>query len=142
MLTWPQSGNTADINMLALKKILVWMKHHWYIPIALVLLLVCLVLCPFGIKSKYFEFFLKSRENYKKEIEIIKENNEIEKQKTMDAIEHHQESLSKIEEDFNVKMTELPEKEKKQVEAVVKKFDNDPDKLAKEIANILGADNV
>ena len=142
MLTWLQSGNTVDINMLALKKILVWIKHHWYIPIALVLLLVCLALCPFGIKSKYFEFFLKSRENYKKEIEIIKENNEIEKQKTMDAVERHQESLSKIEEDFNVKMAELPEKEKKQVEAVVKKFDNDPDKLAKEIANILGADNV
>ena len=128
--------------MLALKKILVWLKHHWYIPLAVVFGLVCLILCPFALNSKYVELFLNSRENYKKEIEIIKENNKIEKEKTMDAIKRHQESLAKVEEDFNVKMDELPKKEKKRVEAIVKEFNNDPDKLAKEIANILGADNV
>ena len=128
--------------MLILKKILVWLKHHWYIPLAVVLGLVCLALCPMAAKSKYFQMVLNTRYNYKKEIEIINKNNEIEKQKTMDAIERHQESLSKIEEDFNVKMDELPKKEKKRVEDVIKKYDNDPDKLAKEIADILGADNV
>lgn len=128
--------------MLTLKKILVWLKHHWYIPLAVVLGLVCLALCPMAAKSKYFQMVLNTRYNYKKEIEIINKNNEIEKQKTMDAIERHQESLSKIEEDFNVKMDELPKKEKKRVEDVIKKYDNDPDKLAKEIADILGADNV
>ena len=85
---------------------------------------------------------LNTRENYKEQIDIINKNNEIEKEKTKTAIERHQESLSKIEKDFNVKMEELPKKDKKRVEAIVKEFDNDPDKLAKEIANILGADNV
>ena len=85
---------------------------------------------------------LNTRENYKEQIDIINKNNEIEKEKTKNAIERHQESLSKIEKDFNVKMEELPKKDKKRVEAIVKEFDNDPDKLAKEIANILGADNV
>jgi len=85
---------------------------------------------------------LQSRENYKKEIEIIKKNNAEEKEKTLDALKRYQESLTKIEEDFSVKMEELPKKEKKEVEAVIKKFDNDPDKLAEEIANILGAQNV
>lgn len=93
-------------------------------------------------KSKYFQMLLNTRYNYRKEIDIINKNNELEKQKTMDAIERHQESLAKIEEDFNVKMDELPKKEKKRVEAIVKEYDNDPDKLAKEIADILGADNV
>ena len=128
--------------MLVLKKTLVWIKHHWYIPVALVFLLVCLALCPFGVKSKYFEFFLKSRENYKKEIEIINKNNVEGKQKTMDAIKRHQESLTKIENDFNVKMKDLPKKEKREVENIIKKFDNSPDKMAEEIANILGANNV
>jgi predicted DNA-binding protein YlxM (UPF0122 family) len=128
--------------MLISKKILVWLKHHWYIPLAVVLGLVCLVLCPFSAKSKYFQLLLNTRYNYRKEIDIINKNNEIEKEKTMDAIKRHQESLAKVEEDFNVKMDELPKKEKKRVEAIVKEYDNDPDKLAKEIANILGADNV
>jgi predicted DNA-binding protein YlxM (UPF0122 family) len=128
--------------MLISKKILVWLKHHWYIPLAVVLGLVCLALCPFSAKSKYFQLLLNTRYNYRKEIDIINKNNEIEKEKTMDAIKRHQESLAKVEEDFNVKMDELPKKEKKRVEAIVKEYDNDPDKLAKEIANILGADNV
>ena len=128
--------------MLISKKILVWLKHHWYIPLAVVLGLVCLALCPFSAKSKYFQLLLNTRYNYRKEIDIINKNNEIEKEKTMDAIKRHQESLAKVEEDFNVKMDELPKKEKKRVEAIVKEFNNDPDKLAEEIANILGADNV
>jgi len=85
---------------------------------------------------------LNTRYNYKKQIDIINKNNKLEKEKTMDAIKRHQESLAKVEEDFNVKMDELPKKEKKRVEAIVKEFNNDPDKLAEEIANILGADNV
>jgi DNA polymerase II small subunit/DNA polymerase delta subunit B len=128
--------------MLILKKILVWLKHHWYIPLAVVFGLVCLIFFPKSVKSKYFQMLLNTRYNYKKQIDIINKNNELEKEKTMDAIRRHQESLAKVEEDFNVKMNELPKKEKKRVEAIVKEFNNDPDKLAEEIANILGADNV
>ena len=128
--------------MLISKKILVWLKHHWYIPLAVVLGLVCVIFYPAAVKSKYFQLLLNTRYNYKKEIDIINKNNELEKEKTKDAIKRYQESLTKIEEDFNVKMDELPRKEKKRVEAIVKEFDNDPDKLAKEIADILGANNV
>jgi hypothetical protein len=127
--------------MLIWKKVWTWIKHHWYVPVILILILVC-VLTGKGVKNKYFEIMMQSRENYKKEIEIINKNNAEEKHKTMDAIRRHQESLAKIENDFNVKMGELPKKEKKEVEAVIKKFDNQPDKLAKEIAKILGAENV
>ena len=128
--------------MLILKKILVWLKHHWYIPLAVVFGLVCLIFFPKSVKSRYFQMLLNTRYNYRKQIDIINKNNELEKEKTMDAIRRHQESLAKVEEDFNVKMNELPKKEKKRVEAIVKEFNNDPDKLAEEIANILGADNV
>ena len=82
------------------------------------------------------------RENYKKEIEIINKNNAEEKKKTLDAVKRYQENVAKIEEEFEVKMEELPKKEKEEVEAIIEKFDNEPDKMAKEIANILGADNV
>lgn len=132
----------VNINMLVLKKAWIWIKHHWYMPTFFVSALLCLMLCPYAVKSKYFKILMQSRENYKKEIEIINENKAEEKQKTLDAIKRYQESLTKIENDFDIKMDELPKKEKKEVEAVIKRFDNDPDKLAKEIANILGAENV
>jgi len=127
--------------MLVLKKVWTWTKHHWYIPVILLLIIACL-LTGKGIKNKYFDIMMQSRENYKKEIEIINENNAKEKTKTMEAVKRHQENLEKIEKDFDVKMKELPKKEKKEVEDIVKKFDNDPDKMAEEIANILGAKNV
>jgi len=127
--------------MLVWKKIWSWIKHHWYIPIILVLVLAC-ILAGKGIKNKYFDIMLQSRENYKKEIEIINKNNTEGKEKTLNAIKRYQESLSKIENDFNIKMEELPKKEKKKVETIIKKFENDPSKIAEEIANILGADNV
>ena len=127
--------------MLVWKKVWTWIKHHWYIPVILVLVL-AFVLAGQGVKNKYFDIMLAARKNYKKEIDIITKNNAEEKQKTLDAIKRHQESLAKIESDFNVKMEELPQKEKKRVDEVVKKFNNDPDKMATEIANILGADNV
>lgn len=128
--------------MLMLKKAWIWIKHHWYMPTFLVSALLCLMLCPHAIKSSFFKTLMKSRENYKKEIEIINKNNAEEKQKTLDVVKRHQENLTKIENDFDIKIDELPKKEKKEVEAIIKKFDNDPDKLAKEIANILGAENV
>jgi len=131
----------GENKVLVWKKVWTWIKHHWYIPVILVLVLAC-ILAGQGVKNKYFDIMLQSRENYKKEIEIIKKNNAEEKEKTLDALKRYQESLTKIEEDFSVKMEELPKKEKKEVEAVIKKFDNDPDKLAEEIANILGAQNV
>lgn len=128
-------------KVLMWKKVWIWIKHHWYIPVILVLVLACIFIGK-GVKNKYFDIMMQSRENYKKEIEIINKNNAVERQKTLDAIERHQENLVKIENDFNIKMKELPKKEKKEVEAIVKKFDNNPDKMAKEIADILGANNV
>mgnify|MGYP003627588070 CR=1 FL=1 len=127
--------------MLVWKKVWTWTKHHWYIPVILILILAC-ILAGKGVKNKYFDIMMQSRENYKKEVEIIKKNNAEEKEKTLNALRRYQESLAKIEEDFSVKMEELPKKEKKEVEAAIEKFDNDPDKLAEEIANILGAQNV
>jgi len=84
---------------------------------------------------------MKARENHKKEVEIIEKNHAEEKQKTQDAIKRYQENISGIEKDYNIKMEELPRKQKREVSEIIKKYDNDNDAMAKEIANILGARN-
>ena len=121
-------------------KIWVWLKNYWYVPIILILILVA-TLTGHGIKNKYFEILMKARENHKKEVEIIEKNHAEEKQKTQDAIKKYQENISGIEKDYNIKMEELPRKQKREVNEIIKKYDNDNDAMAKEIANILGAKN-
>ena len=91
-------------------------------PVILVSALLCLMLCPYSIKSSFFKTLMQSRENYKKEIEIINKNNAEEKEKTLDAVKRHQENLTKIENDFEIKMDELPKKEKKEVEGRYQKI--------------------
>ena len=127
--------------MLVLKKVWTWTKHHWYVPVILILILSNFLIGR-GIKNKYFDIMMQSRENYKKEIEIIKKNNAEEKEKILNAVKKHQENVERIEKEFDIKLKELPKKEKKEVEEIVKKFDDNPDKMAEEIANILGANNV
>ena len=94
-----------------------------------------------GIKNKYFDILLKAKENHKKEIEIIEKNHTEEKQKTQNAIKKYQENIFAIEKDFNVKVEELPKKQKKEVDKIIEKYEDDTDAMAKEIANILGAKN-
>ena len=121
-------------------KVWVWLKSYWYVPVILVLILIA-ALTGHGIKNKYFEILMKARENHKKEVEIIEKNHTEEKQKTQDAIKRYQENISSIEKDYNIKMEELPRKQKKEVSEIIKKYDNNNNAMAKEIANILGARN-
>ena len=121
-------------------KIWTWFKNYWYVPIILILILVA-ALAGKGIKNKYFDILTQARENHKKEIDIIEKNHAEEKQKTKDAIKRYQENITSIEKDFNIKMEELPAKKKKEVDNILKKYNNNDDGMAKEIANILGAKN-
>ena len=126
--------------MIGLHKAWIWFKNYWYIPIILVLILVA-AFAGGGIKNKYFDILLKAKENHKKEIEIIEKNHTEEKQKTQNAIKKYQENIFAIEKDFNVKVEELPKKQKKEVDKIIEKYEDDTDAMAKEIANILGAKN-
>jgi hypothetical protein len=128
------------IKLVGLHKAWVWLKNYWYIPIILVLILVA-AFSGSGIKNKYFDILLKAKENHRKEVEIIEKNHAEEKQKTQNAIKKYQENVSAIEKDFNVKMEELPKKQKKEVDKIIEKYEDDTDAMAKEIANILGARN-
>ena len=57
------------------KKIWSWIKHHWYFPVIIVLL-VALVISGSSAKEKIFKLLQKQRENYKKEINLINETND------------------------------------------------------------------
>ena len=70
-----------------------------------------------GISSntKLFGLLLKSKENYEKEIKVIKEVNEQKDVKKEQAVEEHVEEIRKIEEEHDIKVEELEiEKQKEE----------------------------
>jgi len=129
------------LTSLFLKKAWIWIKHHWYVPVILVLLVVAF----FGgskVKEKYFDLLTKQRDNYKKEIESINKHTEEKEQKKEELVKENKEKIKKIEEEFEIKVEELEEEKKQELEKTVEELADKPDELAKSIANLLGSNLV
>ena len=123
------------------KKAWAWIKYHWYVPILLVLAIMFISM-ESGIKNKFYELLVKTRENYKKEIDIINKGKEGEKEEKDKILAKHKEAVDKIEKDFDVELSKLEEDKQKEVSGLIEKFQDKPDELAKEIASLLGARHV
>jgi len=121
------------------KKAWTWLKHYWYWPV-IIALLVFSVVSGSGSRKKVFELLQKQKENYEKEIQIIKETTEeADKKKTEIFIEHIDE-IRKIEKEHNIKVEELEEKKQKDLVTTIETNKDSPDKLAEEVAKILSAE--
>jgi len=125
-----------------LKKVWVWVKHHWYIPVALVLALLCMILCPYAVKNKYFEILMRTREDYQKEIDLINKANQEKEKKKEKLFEQHKEIIDKIEEEHDIELKNLKTDKQKEISDLVEKYDDEPDELAKEIARVLSAEYI
>ena len=119
--------------MIALKKIWVFLKTHWYIPVILIMGIL--------IKSKS-DHFLKmlqiTKDSYNKQIEEIDKINEETEAKKENIHKEYEKTISKIEEEFKKKNEELKERKKKEVKKLVNKYYDNPDELANEITKRFG----
>jgi gas vesicle protein len=119
--------------MIALKKVWVFLKTHWYIPVIIVLGLL--------IRSKS-DHFLKmlqiTKDSYNKQIEEIDKINEETEAKKENIHKEYEKTISKIEEEFKKKNEELKERKKKEVKKLVNKYYDNPDELANEITKRFG----
>ena len=127
--------------MLFWKKAWVWIKHHWYVPVLFVLILFALLVGQ-GVKNKYFNLMVRQRENYKKEIDMVKEETHAKEEKKEEIIEKNKEIIKKIEDDHKVELEKLEEEKKEELTIAIEEHKDKPDKLAKKIAEILGAEYI
>ena len=125
----------------ALRKGWVWLKHHWYVPV-LIILVILFISPTYGIKSKFFDLLMDTRKRYKQEIDTINKNNAENQEKKNEIVKEHKEAMDKIEEDFNVKIGELTKEKQDEVAALVARHKEKPDEMAKEIARMLGANHI
>ena len=122
-----------------LKKVWSWIKHYWYFPVIITLVLLLLFLRPSSV-DKLFKLMSRQREMHKREVDLLNETAEQKKEKTKRLLESHKETLEEIERKHRVKIEELHAEKKQEVAEIVKKYENRPEALAEEIAKILSAE--
>ena len=127
------------LNIVFWKKVWAWTKHYWYWPVIIVLLLFSMVSNK-GLKKKLFGLLEKSKENYEKEIKIIKEVNEEKDVKKDEAVQEHIEEIKKIEEEHDIKVEELKIEKQKELAKTIEENKDRPEKLAEDIAEILSSE--
>ena len=113
-----------------------WLKHYWYWPVIIVLLVVSTVTGT-SAKEKIFEMLLKQKEGYEEELEILKKVNqekELEKNKTVGK---YQEELEKIEKEHNLKLEEREEEKREELVRAIEENKDKTEKLAEEVAKTL-----
>jgi len=121
------------------KKVWIWLKHYWYWPVIIVLLIFSMV-SDRGLKEKLFGLLEKSKENHDKEIQIIKETAEEADKKKTEIFTEHIEELEEIERKHEFQMKDLEKEKQQELVTLIEKNRESPDKLAEQIANILGAE--
>tara|TARA_R110000824_G_scaffold186077_5_gene367346 strand:+ start:860 stop:1264 length:405 start_codon:yes stop_codon:yes gene_type:complete len=128
------------LTMLFWKKAWTWTKHYWYWPV-IILLLIFSMVTGTASREKIFQLFDKQKENYEKELQIVKEAAEkVSKEKTS-IVEEYSATIKKIEDDHDVKLEKLNKEKQKELADTIKKNKDSPNKLAKEIARILSAEH-
>jgi hypothetical protein len=124
-----------------LKKAWSFTKNYWYIPAILVAILITFFTTRTN-NEKLLSILKKATENHKKEIDIINNLHEEEIRKRDQLIKEHAETLEILEQEHNLKLSELDKKKKKEVDNIIEKFDGDTESLAKEISKKLGVEYV
>ena len=121
------------------KKAWVWIKHHWYIPV-IVFLIIIFSLSRSTLKNKLYKLMSTQKEIYEKEKNLIVETEkqkEIEKQK---ARIRHEELIKKLDEEYNLELEKLKKDKQKELSELAEKYQDDQEELAKKIAEALGAE--
>ena len=141
----PSSGSMVRIKImftaLFWKKAWAWIKHHWYLPVILILLF-GFSLTNSSIKNKLYKLLIDQKDLYEKEKDLIeKTNKEKELEKDL-ARRRHEELVKRLEEEYNIELEKLKRDKQKELVNLTEKYKDSEEELAKRIAEVLGAEYV
>ena len=125
--------------MIGIKKIWTWIKHHWYVPV-IVLLIIIFSLSRSSLRRKMYELLEKQRESYKQQVKLLEDSKAAEAAAKEKAREKHENTVKNIEKEYNVELENLDKEKKKEISDVIEKYENSPDDLAREVARVLSAE--
>lgn len=121
------------MNLLILKKIFVWLKAYWHIPITLLIMGAAYVLTKKVISPNLLKV---TKESYDKQIKIIEEIEEEKNKKYKEATKKYVKMMEKLEEERRINELNLAMKKKERIIKLMK--ENTEEQLAEKLAKQFG----
>ncbi len=122
------------------KKTWVWIKHNWYVPAVLVYTLFLWIIMR---KKNEAAALLEIRDSsYKAQIETLNKAHKEEIKKRDEILKKYSVIIKELEKKFKENQEKLDNRKKKEVKKIVKDFQDDPDGLAKMLAEKYGIEYI
>lgn len=115
-------------------------KKYWYVVLVLVVGIVWAVakLGSKREKAKLLDWLEKQRDFHDKELKVIEEVREEEREKKRVAVEKYKETIEKIETEHGKEKAKLTRKKRKEIKRIIEENVDNNDKLAEELAKSMG----
>ena len=123
--------------ILALTKAWVWTKHHWKI-IAISAWTLFVWLMSRKNVAMYKKILENTIDNYKKEMEVLQNSNEKEKEQTQEALKLRDESLARLEKEFENREESLSFEKRARYLELLETLSEDPEMANKAIEEEFG----
>ena len=118
------------------KKAWVWLKHNWKVPLIILYTLALWLL--FRRKDAAFLVLEERNKSYKAQIDVINQSHKEELEKRNKVIEKYNDLVSQLEDQYAADNKELDEAKKKEIKDIVEKHHDDPNALARMLAEKYG----
>jgi len=123
--------------ILALTKAWVWTKHHWKIVAISAWTLFVWLMSRKNV-AMYKKILENTIDNYKKEMEVLQNSNEKEKEQTQEALKLRDESLARLEKEFENREESLSFEKRARYLELLETLSEDPEMANKAIEEEFG----
>ena len=123
--------------ILALTKAWVWTKHHWKIVAISAWTLFVWLMSRKNV-AMYKKILENTIDNYKKEMEVLQNSNEKEKEQTQEALKLRDESLARLEKEFENREEALSLSKRARYLELLETLSEDPEMANKAIEEEFG----
>lgn len=113
-----------------LKRVWVWLKNHWYLPVIALYTVVIMMLSRRNSLHGY-EVLLNARTSHKKEVEVIKATHEKEIEERNKIVKKYSEVIEKLETDYEEQSRTIDSAKRLRAKRLVEAHYNDPEELTK-----------
>jgi hypothetical protein len=127
--------------MIILKKIASFIKNHWYIPLFAIISTLSYLLAQKD-KLPVGEILKASKKTHELEKAVIIQAAEAKKEAKKRVDDQFKQTVDKLKKEHNISDKELTRQKKKAVKKMVEKHYNEPEEIAKNIADMFGFQDV
>lgn len=122
----------------SLKKIFIWIKAYWYIPVIIFIIIFCFFAFRGKVPESLIAILNRRKKIHQEEVDIIEKAHlrEIEEREKSQKI--YFDTIEQIEKKYKEQKQELDNKMKKKLKKIVDETKNDPKLLADRLSQQIG----